>query len=276
MNRRHLLPWLLLAPAALAIALFLIAPLADTFGATVTTAAGPFAPYQRFFAGAFNQQVLLRTLRIAALTTAIAVLLGFPAAYVIAQARASWKSILIIAAIFPLLTGTVVRSFAWIVILGREGLINRSLQTLGFTDGPVALLYTETAVVIGLVYLFSPLMILALVGVLENIEGDLLRAAASLGAGPIGVFHQVVLPLAVPGLIVGAVLVFTGSFTAYTTPQLLGGEKQTVMATLLYRRAMVSLDWVAASTVAAVMVAVTVAVVLGLGRVARRLNPAAG
>ena len=276
MTRRPLLPWALLLPAALAIALFLIAPLADTFSATFATAAGPFAPYQRFFAGAFNQQVLLRTLRIAALTTLIAVLLGFPAAYVIAKARASLKSILIIAAIFPLLTGTVVRSFAWIVILGREGLINRTLATFGFTDGPVALLYTETAVVIGLVYLFSPLMILALVGVLENIEGDLLRAAASLGAGPVGVFRQVVLPLAVPGLIVGAVLVFTGSFTAYTTPQLLGGEKQTVMATLLYRRAMVSLDWVAASTVAAVMVVVTVAVVLGLGRVARRLNPAAG
>ena len=128
---------------------------------------------------------------------------------------------------------------------------------------------------IGLVYLFSPLMILSLVGVLENIEADLLQASASLGAGPRATFAQVVLPLATPGLIVGAVLVFTGSFTAYTTPQLLGGQRQTVMATLLYQRAMVSFDWVAASTIAVIMVVVTVIVVLGMSRLARQLNPMA-
>jgi putative spermidine/putrescine transport system permease protein len=125
-----------------------------------------------------------------------------------------------------------------------------------------------------MVYLFVPLMVLSLVGVLENIPRDVLQASASLGASPAATFRQVLLPLAVPGLIVGAVLVFTGSFTAYATPQLLGGERQTVLATLLQQRAMVSFDWLGASTIAAIMTAITITVVLAMTSLARRINPA--
>jgi len=269
-------PWLLLAPAVLALLVLLLTPVAGTVMTTFGAAQGAFAPYVRFLSSGFSQTVLWRTIEIALLTTAISILLGFPTAYVIACSRSAWRSLLIVAAVFPLLTSTVVRSFAWMVILGRNGLLNKALLGLGVTAEPVTLLYTQTAVVIGLVYLFSPLMILSLVGVLENIETDLLQASASLGAGPRATFMQVVLPLATPGLIVGAVLVFTGSFTAYTTPQLLGGQRQTVLATLLYQRSMVQFDWLTASTIAVVMVAVTVVVVLGMSRLARRLNPAAG
>jgi putative spermidine/putrescine transport system permease protein len=272
---RRLAPWLLLAPAILVIALFLLAPVIGTLASTFGTRQGVSAPYIRFLSSGFSQTVLWRTLEVALITTAISILIGFPTAYVIARSRSAWRSVLIVAAVFPLLTSTVVRSFAWMVILGRNGLINKALLALGITAEPVSLLYTETAVVIGLVYLFTPLMILSLVGVLENIEPDLLQASNSLGAGPRATFLQVILPLATPGLIVGAVLVFTGSFTAYTTPQLLGGQRQTVLATLLYQRAMVSFDWVGASTIAAIMVVITVTVVLGFSRLARRANPAA-
>jgi putative spermidine/putrescine transport system permease protein len=272
---KRLLPWLLLAPAAALIVVVLLAPVGATVAATFMAPQGAFAPYLRFLSSGFSQTVLWRTVEIALIVTVISVLLGFPTAYVIARSRRTWRSLLIVAAVFPLLTSTVVRSFAWMVILGRNGLINRALAGLGITDEPLALLYTETSVIIGLVYLFSPLMILSLVGVLENIEADLIQASSSLGAGPRATFFQVVLPLATPGLIVGAVLVFTGSFTAYTTPQLLGGQRQTVLATLLYQRAMVSFDWVAASTIAVIMVAITIVVVLSMSRLARRLNPAA-
>ncbi len=272
---RRLAPWLLLAPAVLVIALFLLAPVIGTLASTFGTRQGVLAPYIRFLSSGFSQTVLWRTLEVALITTAISILIGFPTAYVIARSRSAWRSVLIVAAVFPLLTSTVVRSFAWMVILGRNGLINKALLALGITAEPVSLLYTQTAVVIGLVYLFTPLMILSLVGVLENIEPDLLQASNSLGAGPRATFLQVILPLATPGLIVGAVLVFTGSFTAYTTPQLLGGQRQTVLATLLYQRAMVSFDWVGASTIAAIMVVITVTVVLGFSRLARRANPAA-
>jgi putative spermidine/putrescine transport system permease protein len=118
-------------------------------------------------------------------------------------------------------------------------------------------------------------MILTCVGVLEGIDEDLLAASASLGATPAATFRQVVFPLAMPGLIVGAVLVFTGSFTSYATPQLLGGERQMMMGTFLYQRAMVVFDWEGASTIAAIMVVVTIASVLAMSRLARRLNPAA-
>ncbi len=137
------------------------------------------------------------------------------------------------------------------------------------------MLYTEGAVIVAMVYLFVPLMILTLVGVLDNIPKDVIEASISLGASPASTFRQVILPLSVPGLIVARVLVFTGSFTSYATPQLLGGERQMMMGTFLYQRAMVTFDWVGASTVAAIMVVVTIAIVLVMGRIARKLNPMA-
>ncbi|MFN6980139.1 MAG: ABC transporter permease, partial [Gemmobacter sp.] len=245
------------------------ATIAATFGGT-----SPFALYEAFLASGFRRAVLWRTLEIAAITTLIALFVGFFTAFAVSRAPPRLRSVLIIAAVFPLLTGVVVRSFAWLIILGRNGMLNSLLQWAGLTDAPIPMLYTQGAVIVAMVYLFVPLMILTLVGVLEGIPDDLLQASASLGASPGATFRQVVFPLAVPGLIVGAVLVFTGSFTAYATPQLLGGERQMVMGTLLHQRAMVAFDWDGASTIAAIMVAVTVVVVLGMTRIARALNPA--
>jgi putative spermidine/putrescine transport system permease protein len=272
----RLLPWLLVVPATLLAALALGLPVAATFGTTLTDPAGPAAPYASFFASGFRRTVLWRTFEVAAITTILSVLIGFLTAYVVARAPRRLKSILIIAAVFPLLTGVVVRSFAWLVILGKNGILNSILLGLGLTSEPLSMLYTEGAVIAAMVYLFVPLMILTLAGVLEAIPDDLLDASASLGATPAATFRQVVLPMAVPGLIVGAVLVFTGSFTSYATPQLLGGERQMMMGTFLYQQAMVTFDWTRASTIAAIMTAVTLATVWAMSRLARRLNPVAG
>jgi putative spermidine/putrescine transport system permease protein len=274
MLKRHA-GWVLAAPATALVLVFLIVPVAATIATTFTEGAGPFAPYQAFFASGFRRAVLWRTMEIALATTVISLVLGFLAATVVARAPRGWKSLLIIAAVFPLLTGVVVRSFAWLIILGKNGILNDALRGLGLIDQPLTMLYTQGSVIVAMVYLFTPLMILTLVGVLEGIPEDVVQAAASLGASPAATFRQIILPLAVPGLIVGAVLVFTGSFTAYATPQLLGGERQMVMGTLMYQRAMVAFDWVGASTIAAIMVVVTVAVVLVMSRIARRLNPMA-
>ncbi|WP_372838848.1 ABC transporter permease [Phaeovulum sp.] len=265
--------WLMSTPATLLVLLLLLVPVAATIAATFGDTRGPFAPYADFFGSPFRRAVLWRTIEIASITTVIALFVGFLTAFVVSRAPGRLKSILIIAAVFPLLTGVVVRSFAWLIILGKNGILNNFLIWLGVTDEPFAMLYTEGSVIVAMVYLFVPLMILTLVGVLEGIPDDLLQAASSLGATPAATFRQVVFPLAVPGLIVGAVLVFTGSFTSYATPQLLGGERQMVMGTLLYQRAMVAFDWQGASAVAAIMVVVTVSVVLGMTRIARRLNP---
>ena len=258
--------WGLAAPATIAVAVFLVIPVANTILTTFGDPKGVFAPYIAFYNSGFRRTVLYRTVEIALVTTAISLTLGFLTAWVVAKAPGRIKSILIIAAVFPLLTGVVIRSFAWMIILGKNGILNGFLMWTGAITAPLSMLYTEGAVIVAMVYLFTPLMILTLVGVLEGIPEDLVQAAT---------FRQVIFPLAVPGLIVGSVLVFTGSFTSYATPQILGGERQMMMGTFLYQRAMVTFDWVGASTIAAVMIVVTFAVVLVMSRVARRLNPMA-
>ncbi|MDP2084895.1 MAG: ABC transporter permease [Gemmobacter sp.] len=272
---RRLTGWMLSLPALALVVACLILPVGATILATFAEPGGPFAPYVAFFNSGFRRTVLWRTLEIATITTLVSLVVGFLTAFVVSRAPPRWRSILIIAAVFPLLTGVVVRSFAWLIVLGKNGILNSFLLWVGVVDAPLSMLYTQGSVIVAMVYLFVPLMILTLVGVLEGIPDDLLQAAASLGATPAATFRQVVFPLAVPGLIVGAVLVFTGSFTAYATPQLLGGERQMVMGTLLHQRAMVAFDWAGASTVAAIMVVVTILVVLGMTRVAKRLNPMA-
>jgi ABC-type spermidine/putrescine transport system, permease component I len=267
--------WTLASPATLLVLLGLVAPVAATIYTTFGTPGGPFATYQAFFGSGFRRTVLIRTINVSLIVTAIALVIGFVTAYVVSRAPGWLKSLLIVAAVFPLLTGVVVRSFAWLIILGRNGILNSTLVNLGLIEEPLSMLYTQGAVIVAMVYLFVPLMILTLVGVLEAIPDDLIQASASLGARPSATFTQVILPLAVPGLIVGAVLVFTGSFTSYATPQLLGGEQVMMMGTLMYQQAMVTFDWVSASTIAAIMVVITIAIVLAMTRIARRLNPMA-
>jgi len=268
--------WALSAPALLLVLLFLGLPVLSTLTTTFGDPKGPFSQYAAFFNSRFRMTVLWRTMEVAVITTTISLVVGFMTAWVVARAPSRIKSLLIIAAVFPLLTGVVVRSFAWLIILGKNGILNDTLIWLGVITEPLSMLYTQFSVTIAMVYLFVPLMILTLVGVLEGIPQDLTEAAASLGATPAATFRQVILPMAVPGLIVGSVLVFTGSFTSYATPQLLGGERQMMMGTFLYQRAMVTFDWVGASTIAAVMVVVTLTTVLAMSKLARRLNPVAG
>ena len=272
---KHSMKWGLATPAIVAVTLFLLVPVIITIAATFGEPKGVFSPYVAFFSSGFRRTVLFRTIEVALITTAISLFIGFIAAYVIAQMPGRAKSVMIIAAVFPLLTGVVVRSFAWLIILGKNGILNTMLLSVGVISEPLSMLYTEGSVIVAMVYLFVPLMILTLVGVLEGIPQDLIQAATSLGATPAATFRQVILPLATPGLIVGAVLVFTGSFTSYATPQLLGGEKQMMMGTFLYQRAMVTFDWVGASTIAAIMVVVTIGIVAIMSRLARRLNPMA-
>lgn len=273
---RNLTSWALALPAILLVALFLGLPVIETLLTSFANPKGIFEPYIKFFDSGFRRTVLWRTMEVAVITTVLSVIIGFFTAWVVANAPSRAKSLLIIAAVFPLLTGVVVRSFAWLVILGKNGILNSTMISLGLIQEPFAMLYTQGSVIVAMVYLFVPLMILTCVGVLEGIPQDLTDAAASLGATEWGTFRQVVLPMAVPGLIVGAVLVFTGSFTSYATPQLLGGAQQMMMGTFLYQRAMVVFDWEGASTIAAIMVVVTLATVLFMSKLARRLNPVAG
>jgi putative spermidine/putrescine transport system permease protein len=228
--------------------------------------------YIPFFADPYYRVILLRTLKIACLATLICTVMGVPAAYFISRRSPGLKSFLMILSIFPLLINPVIRSFAWINILGRNGVLNSLLLRFRFLTEPLTLLYTEFSILAGTVYLFLPLMLITLVGSMDNIEDDISEAALSLGANRVTAFFKVILPLSLPGILVGAVLVFTGSITAYTTPNLLGGNKNMLLATFIYQRAMSLSDWTGAGVISLIMILLTFAAVNIMQSMARRLD----
>ncbi|NWJ24274.1 ABC transporter permease [Rhizobium sp. RM] len=270
------LPYLLVLPGTLIVLGLLVLPVADTFTGTIGPEGDRLALYRQFFSYDYNITVIVRSVRVALVTSVLSLFLGYFAASVIARASGLWRQILLVCAVFPLLTGAIVRSFAWMIVLGRNGLLNSTLLSLGIINEPMPLLFTEVSLILGLVYLFTPLAVLSLIGVIEAIDRSIIDAATSLGASPRAVFRQVTLPLIAPGLLVGGVLVFTGSLAAFATGRLLGGEAETILPTLLNEKAMISFDWDAAGVIAVVMVAITFAVVLVGQFAARRLNPSAG
>jgi putative spermidine/putrescine transport system permease protein len=228
--------------------------------------------YAAFFTDPFYTTILWRTIKIAVLATLVCVFLGVPVAYFISRRSRPVKSFLMALSMFPLLINSVVRSFAWINILGRNGVVNSLLLRLGLVTEPVALLYTEFSILIGTIYLFLPLMLITLVGSMDNIRDDVFEAAESLGASRITAFFKVILPLSLPGILVGAVLVFTGSITAYTTPNLLGGNKNMLMSTFIYQRAMSLADWNGAAVIAFIMILITFFAVFIMQSFARRMD----
>lgn len=265
--------YLLLLPGVLFLTIFLVIPILSMIGTTFHDG-GTFSleGYMSFFQDEYFIDILLTTLRVSIFTTLLCILIGFPVSYYIAKLPSKRKAILLLLTIFPLLTSPVVRSFSWMIIIGKNGVLNKVLMSVGIIQEPLNILYTPNAIIIGLIHLFLPLIIVTLVGVMENIDGDLLRAAESLGASKFASFMKIIVPLCVPGLVIGSILVFVGSFTAYTTPALLGG-KQRVISTFLYQNAITLNDWRLASIVATIMIVVTFIIITIMNGVARKLNP---
>ena len=267
----------LLFPGIVLLCFFLVLPLISSLLPTVFPESSfSLQLYIDFFKDSYFMSVLGRTLSISLIVTIFCAVLGLPAAYVISGVSKKWRGILIALTLFPLLTNSVIRSFAWITILGKNGVINNLLMMFGVIHEPMSLLYTDFSIIIGSIYLFLPTMIMTLVGALENIDDDLLEAAATLGLSPLKGFFKIILPLSLPGMIVGSILVFTGTLTAYTTPQLLGGNKKMMLATLLYQRATTLGDWTSASVIALVMIVITFAVMKALNVLAKSMDKRGG
>lgn len=265
-------PYIILAPGMILLILFLVLPLVSIIFPTFFDGGFTFANYITFFTDEYNFSIFWRTIKISLIATLICVLLGVPTAYYISQSPKKWRGLLMSITLFPLLTNSVVRSFAWITILGQSGIINTTLKNIGLISKPLTLLYTEFAITIGSVYLFLPLMVITLVGIFENIESEIMEAAETLGANRFIAFMKVILPLSVPGIIVGSILVFTGSMTAYTTPQLLGGNRNIMLATFLYQNATALGNWQAASVIAMIMIVATIIVMKLFDWVAGRMD----
>ncbi|TYB87728.1 ABC transporter permease [Oceaniovalibus sp. ACAM 378] len=210
--------------------------------------------YVDFFSSPRNQTVFFRTLKLAGLVAVVSAVVGYAAAFCIVSLPAKSRGRMFGLVTLPLMISPVARTYAWLVILGRTGFVNSMLVNMGITDTPFRILFTETAVFIGLLQLFMPLMIISLVSAMENMPRDAIPAARILGANWFQVFTKVILPLTREGLVVGGTLVFTGSMTAYITPAILGGSKVLMLETLLYQRVTVANDFVAASVIAMILI----------------------
>jgi len=245
---------LVLPAAVFAAALFLL-PVGILLSEAFRTETGWSAwAYVEFFQNPRNQIVFLRTLKLGLLVAGVSAIVGYAAAFAIVSLPPASRGRMFGLVMLPLMISPVARTYAWLVILGRTGFVNQILVDLGIAEAPLRILFSETAVFIGLLQLFLPLMIISLVSAMENMPRDAIAAARILGANWFQVFWRVILPLTREGLVIGGTLVFTGSMTAYITPAILGGSKVLMLETLLYQRVTVANDFVAASVIAMILI----------------------
>ena len=212
----------------------------------------------------------LNSLRIAVTATALTLLIGYPLAYAMARAPKAWQGLLLMLVILPFWTSFLIRVYAWIGILRREGLLNLALQSLGLIDQPLAIINTEIAVYIGIVYSYLPFMVLPLYSALEKQDMTLLEAAADLGCKPWPAFFRITLPLSLPGVAAGCFLVFIPAMGEYVIPELLGGAETQMIGRTLWNEFFANRDWPIASAVAVVLLVVLVLPIMLFQRMANK------
>lgn len=225
--------------------------------------------YQRAFDPLYLG-ILLKSAKIAALATLFAVLIGYPAAYAIARAPRHRQPIYLFLVMLPFWSNYLIRTYAWIVLLNREGLFNKLLTTLGYSGDPISLLYTENAVVLGLVYNYIPFVILAIYSSLSRINGELWEASRDLGASGWMTFRRIILPLSVPGIAAGSVFVFVLSIGNFITADLLGGKQVQMVGNLIYAQFLTARDWPFGSALSFILIAIMLLLLFVQALLARR------
>ena len=226
--------------------------------------------YRFLLRDALYANAYLSSIRIALVSTIFALLIGYPMAYFIARAPEPRRSILLLMVILPFWTSFLLRVYAWMGFLRSNGVINNTLMALGIVDQPIQMMQTELAVYVGIVYTYLPFMILPLYANLTKLDGALLEAAADLGASPMVTFFTVTLPLSLPGIVAGSMLVFIPAIGEYVIPALLGGPDTLMIGRVLWDEFFSSRDWPVASAVAIVMLVLVVAPIMWLQSVQNR------
>ena len=290
LNRR----WVVIAIPYLWLGVFFLLPFLIVLKLSfseVVLAQPPYTPLLQWVEGALhvnlnleNYKLLLEddlyvrsyinSLRIAAISTVFALLIGFPMAYAMARAPESWRTPLLMLVILPFWTSFLIRVYAWIGILKNEGLLNGLLQWLGLIQEPLTILNTDIAVYIGITYSYLPFMILPLYANLEKMDWTLLEAAADLGCRPAKAFWTITVPLAVPGIIAGSFLVFIPAVGEFVIPDLLGGSSTVMIGKTLWVEFFQNRDWPLSSAVAVVLILVLVVPIVLLQRSRARLEAA--
>ncbi len=225
--------------------------------------------YQRAIESPIYLTILLRTLWIALLVSALSLVLAFPVAWVMANSRGPKVAFITACILLPFWSSVLVRTAAWAVLLQRNGLVNQGLQAIGLTSEPLRLLYTQGAVVVAMTHVLMPFMVLPIYGALRNIPADYARAAAICGATPIRTFSNVILPLALPGVVSGFILVFLTALGYFITPSLLGSPQEMMIATLISQQIREQLDWPFAAALVGLLTLLVTAITLAFSKVLR-------
>ena len=260
----------LVGPATIYVAIGLLVPLAILFRYSLNQfVPGKFMVdaltvenYVKFFTDIYYTAVLTRTVRVALITTAICVLLGFPLAYVLARTQVRFKNVLIMLVVLPLFVGNAVRAAGWMVAFGSKGVINASLMGVGAITTPIEIMFTEPAVIVGITAVNLPFMVLTLQSVIEGIDRSVEEAAFNLGATPLMMARRVLFPLAMPGILAGTILTFILAMNAYATPVLLGGPRFQMMGPLVYGQFIQQNNWPFGGAVAFVLMTATLILTL--------------
>ena len=260
------LPWVVaIGPAAVVVIVLLVVPSTTLFLLSFVR----FEPlrgivysftlenYLAIARSSLYLQVTLHTLRMAGLVTLACLVLGYPIAYFMARSKSRLAALCAALVVAPLFVSVVIRGFGWMVLLAREGVVNQALVAVGVFAERQQFLYTDPAVLIGLVHILSPFMILPIASVLRGVEPALEEAALNLGATRWGVFRFVVLPLSVPGIMAGAILVYSHAIAAFVLPAMLGSIQTKLMATMLYQQVLVAGNLPFGAALATVLVATT-------------------
>lgn len=271
--------WAPALPLAAFFALFFLAPLGLLLSASFQAGrqmTGDFGltQYAAFFSDTLNLAVLRDTLLVGVKATALCLIAGYPLAWLCTRVSSRAQAVLIFLVVLPIVTSVVVRTFAWIVILGRRGLVNETVLALGLSSQPLRLLFSETGVVIVLAQVQLPLMVLPLITTLQRIDPNLESASQALGAGAWRTFFKVTLPLSLPGIIAGTILTYTACVTAFVTQSLIGGSRLLFMPMMIFQQAMDLQNWPFASAVSvifmvSVLLIVALLVALSRSRAAR-------
>jgi putative spermidine/putrescine transport system permease protein len=272
--RPALAEWQLALPLALAFASLFLAPLlllcaVSFFNDDKITEPG-FAQWVKFFGDPFSYKVIADTLLLGVKTVGATVVLGYPLALVYMEAPPRLQKVMIFIIVMPLLLSVVVRTFAWIVMLGREGVVNQTLLSLGLISEPLKLLQTELGLVISLTQIEMPLMLLPLISVMSRLDPHLRDAAAALGASRWRVLFTVIVPLSMPGLVAGCLLVFASSTTAFISQTVIGGVRLIYLPLLIWQQSLVVFNWPLAAVASLALLVSVLTVVSALSWLGRR------
>lgn len=267
----------LLIPGLLAMLATFILPMAWLLRASFSTSTMmqvgfTLEHYRAALADPFYWKVALNTLTLGVTVSAFAVILGYPIALFLARTTSRWRGVLTALAVAPLLTSAVVRTYGWMVILGDRGVINGTLQSLSIIDTPLRLSNNSFGATVALVEILMPYAILAMLAGFGRLSTQLEEAAAMLGANPLRVFWRIVLPLSLPGVLTGALLVFVLAISSFVTPRLMGGGRVFVLGTEVFSEATVTLNWSLAAALSVMLLVLFSSVIVIYQRALRRLE----